>query len=143
MWERAVGAGSDLGSSPVASPDLCAAACLPVPPLAAQHPVRPPGCSRSAAIFGRDTGDVVSLKATSLQVLCCAPRLEPLQVVQLRSSDAAGARPSETPSRLAVFTPKVAAFLGRRKLPGILLDHRMSGKKGWNGKGSSKAGGER
>lgn len=66
-----------------------------------------------------------------MQVLCCASHLELLPVV-LSSllSPPIVVRPSKMPTRFAVFTLKMAAILGWQKLPGILLDPRMSAEKG-------------
>lgn len=49
--ERAVRAGSDLGSSPWASPNLSASAHPPVPLLAVQDPACPPGFNQSVRIL--------------------------------------------------------------------------------------------
>lgn len=59
---------------------------------------------------------MVYLKATSPQVLCCAPRLEllwaPLPPLSVDS------QPSKALARLAAFTPHVAVCVGRQRCLG-------------------------
>lgn len=78
---------------------------------------------------------MVSLKATSPQVLCCAPHLELLLGPTALPSHDLGSQPSKRLAGLAAFIPHMAVFLGRQKLPGILPSHRVSVERGWEGKG--------
>lgn len=78
---------------------------------------------------------MVSLKATSPQVLCCAPHLELLLGPTPHPSHAVDSQPSKILARLAAFIPHMAVFLVRQKLPGILPRHQMSVERGWEEKG--------
>lgn len=105
--------------------------------MCAQTPARSrspciPLCSANPLGFHKGHG---FFKATSPQVLCCAPCLELLLGPTPLLSHAAASQPSKTLARFAVSTLHMAVFVVRLKLPGILPSHQMNAERGWEEKG--------